>query len=78
MKIQDNGSGIRGEEKELIFLYGYGKNTGLGLAISLEILSITGITIRETGSFGTGTCFELHIPGGGCQWRYKNPVLEQN
>lgn len=63
VKIQDNGIGIKDEEKELIFLYGYGKNTGLGLSLSREILSITGITITETGTYGSGACFTLQIPG---------------
>ena len=47
--FEDDGIGIPDDEKELIFQRGYGKNTGLGLFLSREILSITGMTIRETG-----------------------------
>jgi PAS domain S-box-containing protein len=62
IRIQDDGIGIKNEEKERIFEYGYGKNTGLGLAISREILSITGISLVEEGIYGRGACFTLHIP----------------
>ena len=58
----DNGIGIPDDLKERIFTRGFGKNTGLGLFLSREILSITGITIRETGVFGTGCRFEILIP----------------
>jgi PAS domain S-box-containing protein len=64
---EDNGDGIIAEEKEKIFERGFGKNTGLGLALSREILSITGITIKETGEPGKGARFEIFIPGG--DWR---------
>lgn len=58
----DNGRGIPDEEKMKIFQRGYGKNTGLGLFLSKEILSITGITISESGIYGEGACFEIKIP----------------
>lgn len=60
----DNGRGIPDNEKEKIFEKGYGKNTGLGLFLVREILSITGITIRENGTFGGGAVFEIHVPKG--------------
>ncbi|MCU0632619.1 MAG: PAS domain S-box protein [Methanolinea sp.] len=60
--FEDDGVGIRDEEKEYIFRYGFGKHTGLGLAISRDILSITGITIRETGKANEGARFEICIP----------------
>ncbi|MEI7434038.1 MAG: PAS domain S-box protein, partial [Methanomicrobiales archaeon] len=59
---EDDGEGIRADEKEMIFERGYGKNTGLGLALSREILSITGITIKETGEPGKGARFEIVVP----------------
>jgi signal transduction histidine kinase len=59
---EDDGVGIAAEEKELIFMQGFGKNTGLGLFITREILSTTGITITETGIPGKGARFELHVP----------------
>ena len=61
---EDDGDGIVVEEKEKIFERGFGKNTGLGLALSREILTITGITIRETGEPGRGAQFEMTVPKG--------------
>ncbi|MEI7434756.1 MAG: PAS domain S-box protein [Methanomicrobiales archaeon] len=61
---EDDGNGIAAEEKEKIFERGFGKNTGLGLALSREILSITGITIKETGEPGKGARFEMVVPKG--------------
>jgi PAS domain S-box-containing protein len=61
---EDDGDGVVAEEKEKIFERGFGKNTGLGLALSREILSITGITIRETGEPGKGARFEMTVPKG--------------
>ena len=61
---QDDGAGIPSHDKKHIFEKGFGKNTGLGLFLTREILSITGITITETGLFGGGVQFELHVPAG--------------
>jgi signal transduction histidine kinase len=63
----DDGDGVVADEKEKIFMKGYGKNTGMGLFLSREILSITGITIRETGEPGRGARFEMSVPKGA--WR---------
>lgn len=62
--FEDDGSGIPEDLKEQVFERGYGKNTGLGLFLVREILSITGITIRESGVFGKGARFEILIPEG--------------
>lgn len=59
---EDDGVGIPINEKDQIFIRGYGKNTGLGLFLVREILSLTGITIRETGIEGEGVRFEITIP----------------
>jgi len=59
---EDDGMGILADEKEKIFERGFGKNTGMGLFLSREILSITGITIRETGVPGKGARFEILVP----------------
>jgi signal transduction histidine kinase len=59
---EDDGVGIPDAEKEIIFKRGYGKNTGLGLFLIREILSITGMSIRENGSFGEGARFEILVP----------------
>jgi len=64
---EDDGDGVVAGEKEKIFERGFGKNTGLGLALSREILSITGITIRETGEPGKGARFEMTVPKGACR-----------
>jgi signal transduction histidine kinase len=48
--------------KEQIFKREYFKNTGFGLYLSREILSITGISIHETGKPGRGARFEIAIP----------------
>jgi len=62
IRYSDDGIGVPPEEKELIFEQGYGKNTGFGLFIIREILGITGLAIRETGSFGRGVLFEITVP----------------
>ncbi|MCX6699897.1 MAG: PAS domain S-box protein [Methanomicrobiales archaeon] len=64
---EDDGVGVVAEDKAKIFNRGFGKNTGLGLALSREILSITGITITETGEPGKGARFEMVVPKGA--WR---------
>jgi len=67
ISCEDDGVGIAKDEKEKIFEKGYGKGTGLGLFLSREILSITGMTIRETGIPGEGARFEIVVPKG--MWR---------
>ncbi|NLD56741.1 MAG: PAS domain S-box protein, partial [Methanomicrobiales archaeon] len=62
--VEDNGAGIADESKEQIFERGFGQNTGFGLFLSREILGITGITIRETGTCGKGARFEIRVPRG--------------
>lgn len=66
MKIvyEDNGQGVPVKEKDDIFKRGYGKNTGFGLFLSREILAITGLTIKETGTYGKGARFEIRVPHG--------------
>jgi len=58
----DNGVGVPESDKQKIFRRGVGKHTGLGLFLVKEILEITGLTIRETGTFGSGARFEIHVP----------------
>ncbi len=64
LMYEDNGTGVLPEEKEKIFQKGFGKHTGLGMFLIKEILSITGITIRETGTWQQGVRFEIRIPPG--------------
>ena len=61
---EDDGNGIPAEEKEKIFERGLGKNTGMGLFLAREILSITGITITETGEPGKGARFAMTVLKG--------------
>ncbi|MDO9033750.1 MAG: ATP-binding protein [Methanoregula sp.] len=61
---EDDGAGIPQNEKEHIFERGFGKHSGFGLFLAQEILSITGLTIKETGEPGKGARFEIHIPDG--------------
>jgi signal transduction histidine kinase len=64
IRLDDDGIGIPSYDKESIFQRGYGKNTGLGLFLSREILSITNITIKESGEFQHGARFEMFVPKG--------------
>jgi signal transduction histidine kinase len=61
---EDNGVGIPPQDKDLIFTKGFGRDSGLGLFLISEILSITGISIRETGDYGKGARFEMLVPKG--------------
>lgn len=64
--IEDNGIGIPQGDKEKIFEKDWGKSSGHfhSLFLAREILSITGISIRETGKAGKGSRFELLVPRG--------------
>ena len=64
IRWEDNGPGVPEVMKEKIFERGFGRNTGLGLFLAKEILALTGITIRETGTFGSGARFEIFVPAG--------------
>jgi PAS domain S-box-containing protein len=61
---EDDGVGVPDAEKGQIFERGFGKNNGLGLFLVREILSITGIAIREGGTAGEGARFEIIVPRG--------------
>ncbi|MGB4051562.1 MAG: PAS domain-containing sensor histidine kinase [Methanoculleus sp.] len=63
--VEDDGVGIPEAEKEKIFEYTADGEGGLGLFFVREILSITGMTIRETGKPGEGARFEIHVPPDG-------------
>ena len=62
--VADDGKGIPPHEKQKIFEKGFGSHTGLGLYLAQEILSITGLSIRETGESGRGARFVIHVPAG--------------
>jgi PAS domain S-box-containing protein len=66
--FEDDGVGISAEKKERIFLRGEGARASVrGLFFVQEILSITGIIIRENGEPGKGARFEMAVPKG--TWR---------
>jgi PAS domain S-box-containing protein len=69
---QDNGIGIPAEYKKAIFERQFFKHTGFGLFLSRTILSITGMTIRETGEPGKGARFEITVQAGA--FRFTHPV----
>lgn len=60
--MEDNGTGIPEEEKEIIFSRGPGSRKRMGLFLAREILEITGITMKETGIPGKGARFEILVP----------------
>ena len=62
LSCEDNGVGIPEAAKERIFKREYFRNTGYGLFLIVEILGITGLSIRETGTPGSGARFEIHVP----------------
>jgi signal transduction histidine kinase len=64
---EDDGIGIPEEMKEKIFTPNIEKSRGFGLFLAREILSITGITIAETGEPGKGARFEMLVPK--CRYR---------
>jgi PAS domain S-box-containing protein len=62
--FEDNGPGIPKEKKEKIFQRDFAEKNGPDLFLAREILSITGITIAETGESGRGARFEITVPKG--------------
>lgn len=69
---EDDGNGVKPEEKERIFERGFGKNSGYGLFLVREILSITGLSITETGTAGQGARFEILV--GPSAFRKEEPA----
>ena len=61
---EDDGPGIDAESKKHLFKRGVGRHTGYGLFLVREILTITDITISETGEPGKGARFEIFLPQG--------------
>jgi len=61
---EDDGIGISDKIRPVLFERGKGKNTGYGMFLIREILTITGLTISETGKAGEGVRFEIVVPEG--------------
>jgi len=68
---EDDGVGIPYSRKEAIFQRDPVKTTGGGLFLIRDILSITGITIAETGEPGKGARFEIRVPSSASRIRRK-------
>lgn len=61
---EDDGEGISENARKDLFTQRKGLDHGFGLFLSKEILSITGIGIREAGQFGKGAKFVLEPQRG--------------
>jgi sensor histidine kinase regulating citrate/malate metabolism len=59
---QDDSRGIMESQKEKIFTAGYDDGQVRGLFLIRELLSFTGITIREIGVPGKGSIFDIQVP----------------
>ena len=68
---EDDGIGIPPDAKEKIFNRQFFQNTGLDMYLSREIVSITGMSLQETGTYGTGARFEIRVPKGA--YRFTSP-----
>jgi len=68
---EDDSFGIPPDAKETIFNRQLVQNSGLDMHLSREIMSITEISIRETGTFGKGARFEIRVPEGA--YRFTSP-----
>lgn len=66
---EDDGPGIPDEKKKDLFRWSSGKDKGLGLPLSTEILSLTGLSIREEGRPGQGARFVISVPPS--RFRYR-------
>ena len=64
ISFEDDGVGIPDDIKSQIFSPEFQKVKTNGLFLAKEILEITGIVIRETGTFGAGARFEMVVPKG--------------
>jgi signal transduction histidine kinase len=67
ISVQDNGSGIRPEERAMIFTPFFttkdvGEGMGLGLTIVHRVVASLGGTVGVTSTVGVGTEFTLRIP----------------
>ena len=86
--IEDNGTGIPENEKDGLFVQRK-DSYGRGLFLAAEIVSLTGMAIRETGEYRKGARFEILVPsegyrvdnsakGTGTSQRHTSPTTEEN
>jgi PAS domain S-box-containing protein len=71
--FEDNGRGIPDEMKKTIFEREFTPAKGMGLFMVREILEITSISIRETGTYGKGARFEISVPREGYRFTKEKP-----
>ena len=69
--IEDDGIGVPESRKSAIFVSVEGRSAGHGLHFGTEILSLTNMTIKETGVEGSEARFEIFVPDG--RYRYLEP-----
>jgi len=62
--LDEQGASIPAEKKNPLLGGGYPDNRGHELLLAKEILSITGITLNETGMKKQGIRFEMLVPKG--------------
>ena len=73
----DNGQGVAAEEKETIFNRApRDGRKSYGLYLSREILRMTGLEVRETGTPGEGARFEISVPKG--KYRFADDSFKVN
>ncbi|MDK2974104.1 MAG: hypothetical protein PWP08_475 [Methanofollis sp.] len=70
---EDDGPGIPEERKKDLFGWPSGKKRGLGMTLSSEILSLTGLSIREEGTAGQGVRFAIAVPPSRFRYREEHP-----
>jgi PAS domain-containing protein len=75
--IEDNGKGIPDIQKGILFSQ-RSETYGCGLFLAHEILTLTGVTVRETGVMGKGTRFEILIPPKGYRIADSQQNLQKN
>ena len=62
--VESDGPGVPAEEKEQIFRWERMGKSGTSLFLAREILSITDMSLEETGEPGKGIQFEITVPDG--------------
>lgn len=60
----DDGGGVPETMKDRIFERGVGTGTGWGLFFAKEVLGLTGMGIKESGTYGIGAEFIITVPEG--------------
>lgn len=60
--VEDDGPGIAQEDKVHLLERSEGQESPRGLYVAGEILSLTGMTLVENGTFGRGARFEILVP----------------